>query len=69
MANAVRNGMLDEPERNSGLDGNDAVAALDKGLAALSGGQGGVQVQHTGARERVHVKFGRNLAISASRGR
>lgn len=68
MANAVRDEVLEEPQRDQGLDGTDAVAAVDKGLGALTGGKGGLNVQRTGARERVHLRLGRNLAISASRG-
>lgn len=69
MANAVRDEVLEEPQRDQGLDGADAVAAVDRGLGALTGGKGGLNVQRTGARERVHLRLGRNLAISASRGR
>lgn len=69
MANAVRDEVLEEPQRDQGLDRTDAVAAVDKGLGALTGGKGGLNVQRTGARERVHLRLGRNLAISASRGR
>ncbi|HEX2616931.1 MAG TPA: hypothetical protein VHL57_05265 [Flavobacteriales bacterium] len=69
VANTVRSEVLDAPQRNTALDGNDAVAMMDKGLHALTGGTGGVQVQRTGGRDRLQVRLGRGLSISASRGR
>ncbi|HEY0976480.1 MAG TPA: hypothetical protein VGE21_03330 [Flavobacteriales bacterium] len=69
VANTVREGVLETSERPTDLDRNDAVALVDKGLGAITGGHGGMQVQRTGKRERVQLRLGRNLAISASRGR
>lgn len=69
VANKVRNVVLDEPQRATVLDGNDALAAADKALGAITGGQAGVQVQRTSTRERLQLRFGRNLSFSASRSR
>ncbi|MFT3884335.1 MAG: hypothetical protein QM724_02555 [Flavobacteriales bacterium] len=69
VANAVRNEVLDSPARSTSLDGGDAVAAVDKGLHAITRGAGGMQVQRTGTRKQVYLRLGRNLAISASSGR
>lgn len=69
VANTVRGEVLDAPERNTALDGDDAVAMVDKGLHAITGGTGGVQVQRTAARQRVRLQLGRNFGITASRSR
>jgi hypothetical protein len=68
-ANAVRKEVLDAPQRDASLDGSDALALVDKGLSAITGGTGGVQVQRTAARDRWHLRLGRGLSISASAGR
>ena len=69
LANTVREDVLGTPERSTDLDADDAVAAVDKGLASISGGSAGVEVTHAGGRERLHVRLGRNFALTASRGR
>ena len=69
LANAVRGGVIDSEKRDASLDGDDALAMVNKGLGAMTGGQGRVQVERGGARERWKLRLGRNLAISASRGR
>ena len=69
VANTLRNDVLDKPQRAATLDGGDALALADKALGAVTGGQGGVKVQRTSVGERFQVRLGRNLSISASRGR
>jgi hypothetical protein len=69
LANTVREGVLDTPERSADLDADDAVAAVDKGLASISGGSAGVEVSHAGGRQRLRVRLGHNFALTASRGR
>ena len=69
LANAVRGGVIDSQKRDASLDGDDALAMVNKGLGAITGGQGHVQVERGGARERWKLRLGRNLAISASKGR
>ncbi len=69
LANTVREVVLDTPERKASLDGDDAMAALDKGLSTVTSGAAGVQVSRTPVRERVHVRLGRNFSLTASRGR
>ncbi len=68
-ANTVRKEVLDAPQRGTGLDGNDALAMVDKGVRAITGGEGGVQVQRSGPRQHIGLRLGRGFAISASRGR
>ncbi len=69
LANTLREGVLDTPERSADLDADDAVAAVDKGLASISGGSAGVEVSHAGGRQRLRVRLGHNFALTASRGR
>lgn len=69
LANTVRNGVLETRERTNGLDREDALAMVNKGLGAITGGEGGVEVQRKTTRDRWKVRLGKNLAISASTGR
>lgn len=69
LANTVRSGMLETGERADGLDRDDALAMVNKGLGAITGGQGHVDVEPKGKRDRWKVRLGKNLAISASTGR
>jgi hypothetical protein len=69
LANTVREGVLDTPERNASLDGDDAVAAVDKGLSRISNGAASVAVSRTPVRERIHLRLGQGFALTASRGR
>lgn len=69
LANTVRQGVLASEERSSGLDQRDAMAMVNKGLAAVTGGKGGVQVERTSARERVKLRLGKAFSITASTGR
>jgi hypothetical protein len=69
LANTVRNGVLETRERTGGLDREDALAMVNKGLGAITGGEGGVEVQRKTTRDRWKVRLGKNLAISASTGR
>lgn len=68
-ANAVRRGVIKEEERAAALDGADAVAAVDKGLGAITGGEGGLDVQRGSSRNRFKLRLGRNLSFSASTAR
>ncbi len=68
-ANTVRKEVLDAPQRDASLDGSDALALVNKGLGAITGGTGGVQVQRTATRDRWHLRLGRGLSISANTGR
>lgn len=69
LANAVRGGVIDSEKRDASLDASDALAAVNKGLGAITGGQGRMQVERGATRERWKLRLGRNLAISASTGR
>ncbi len=69
LANTVREGVLDAPQRNAGLDGDDAVAAVDKGLSTITGGAVHVEVKRTPVRERLHLRLGQGFSLTASRGR
>lgn len=66
---AVRREVLGRPggEPHT-LDGSDAVAAIDKGLGALSGDRAGLDAQRTAKRSRFRLQLG-GVALSASRGR
>lgn len=54
------------PERT--LNGNDAVAAIDKSLGAITGDRAGVAYANDAKRSRFRLHLG-DLALSASRGR
>lgn len=70
LASTVRERVLDAPDREDApLDGRDAIAAVDRGLAALSGGEAGLKVEETKERRRFDLRLGRGLSITASRGR
>ena len=69
LASAVRRTVVDRPEEHGGLDGGDALAAVDRGLSAVTNGRGGLDVQRDGGRDRWKLRLGRSLAISASTGR
>lgn len=69
VANTLRNDVLDKPERPTGLDAGDVLALADKALGAVTGGEGGVTVQRHGGSERMQLRLGRNLSISAARNR
>ncbi|MGV9011968.1 MAG: hypothetical protein ACOH13_05185 [Flavobacteriales bacterium] len=69
VANTVRGEVLETPQRKALLDGSDAMALANKAVGALTGGQGGVKVENSGGSERFQLRLGRNLSISASRGR
>lgn len=69
VANKLRGDVLESPQRPTGLDVHDMVAVADRAIAAVSNGQGGVQVQRSATRERIRLSLGRNFSISASRAR
>jgi len=69
LANKMRSDVLDAPRRAAELDGTDAVAMADRAIGKITGGQGGVDVQRSATRDRIHVSLGRNFSLSASRGR
>lgn len=69
VANTLRGKMLQTPERNAELDRNDVLAFADKAIGTVTGGQGGVEVQHTSAGRRFQLRLGRNFSISSSRDR
>ena len=69
LANSIRSGVLETNERNAHLDGADAIAMVDKGINAITAGQGALEVQRTSTRDRVKLRFGRMLSITASSGR
>ena len=69
LANTLRNGVLGSGTRNVGLDRDDALAMVNKGLGAITGGKGAVEVQHKSTRDRWKVRLGNSLAISASSSR
>lgn len=69
ITNTVRADLLGTEQRDASLDGHDAVAAVDKGLHVITGGAGGLQVERGASRDRFRLRLGRNLTISASRGR
>lgn len=69
LTGAVRREVLGQPGvEQRALDGGDAVAAIDKGLGALSGERAGLEAQRTAKRSRFRLQLG-GVALSASRGR
>ena len=66
---ALRERVLDRPAETSPLDGDDAVAAVDRGLKAVGGERAGLTVPRDGAgrSKGFNLRLGRNVAISASR--
>jgi hypothetical protein len=69
LASTVRRAVGNDPQQEGTLDGGDALAALDRGLSAVTSGNGGLEVQRGGGRDRWKLRLGRSLAISASTGR
>ncbi len=69
LANTVRQGVLATDERSMGFDRDDALAAANKAISAVTGGVGRVEVAPQGARTGWKLRLGQNLAISASKGR
>lgn len=69
LANSVRNGVLETDTRSNGLDRDDALAMVNKGLGAITGGKGGVEVQRKSTGDRWKVRLGQHLSISANTGR
>lgn len=70
LAATLRERVLDQPALDvRPLDGNDAVAAVDKGLKAVGGEHAGLSVARddAGRNRGFSLRLGRNLAISASR--
>jgi hypothetical protein len=69
-ATTVRERMLEQPKPESRpLDGDDAVAMVDRGLKAVAGDRTGLAVERRtdGGVRGFNLRLGRNLAISASR--
>ncbi|MCB0793897.1 MAG: hypothetical protein KDB88_04100 [Flavobacteriales bacterium] len=65
----LRRTVLNEQDSRP-LDADDAVAFVDRGIQAVSGGMGGVKVERQGKRiTRLHLRLGHDLGFSASRGR
>lgn len=69
LANAVRASVIGSDKRDASLDNDDALALVNKGLGSITGGDGRVQVDSKGERDRWKLRLGRNFAISASTGR
>lgn len=69
VANALRGKVLETPQRRSALDGDDALAIADKAISAVTGGQGGVEVEHSSEGQRFQLRLGRNFSVSASTSR
>ena len=69
VANTVRGQVLETPKRGADLDGKDVLAFADKAIGAVTGGKGGVSVQHNSAGQKFQLRLGRNFSLSASRGR
>jgi len=66
----LRERVLDRPAREAEpLDGDDAVAAVDKGLKAVGGERAGLAVDRKadGGVRGFNLRLGRNLAVSAQR--
>lgn len=70
LAGVVREKVLERPtEEKRPLDGDDALAAVDRGLRALGGDKAGLAVQRDerGRGQGFALRLGRNLAVTASR--
>jgi hypothetical protein len=67
-ANAVRKEIGEGP-RGEGLDKEDALAAVNKGLDAITGGKAELEVQRNASRKRFKLRLGSGFAITASNGR
>lgn len=69
IAATLRERVLDAPAQDTRpLDGNDAIAAVDRGLKVIGGDHAGLVVSRdeTGRGRGFNLRLGRNLAISAS---
>ncbi|MBL7940432.1 MAG: hypothetical protein JNL43_13815 [Flavobacteriales bacterium] len=69
-AATVRERVLEQPEPESRpLDGDDAIAMVDRGLKAVAGDRTGLAVERKddGGVRGFNLRLGRNLSISASR--
>jgi hypothetical protein len=69
LASSVRRAVGDDAQQEGALHGGDALAAVDRGLHAVTNGQGGLEVRRGEGRDRWKLRLGRGLAISASTGR
>lgn len=70
LTGALRERVLDTPERSAApLDGEDAVAAVDRTLKVVGGAHAGLDLERKakGGVNGFHLRLGRNLSISASR--
>lgn len=69
IAREVRERMLDNAAGTGKLGEEDALAAVDKGLRAISAGRAGLEVERDprSGRRNYELRLGRNLAITASR--
>jgi len=70
IASTIRGKVLDAPTRDTRpLDDDDAVAVVDRGLKAVAGTGAGLSIGRNaeGGIGSFHLRFGRRLAISASR--
>lgn len=70
IAGALRERVLDRPaEESRPLNGDDAVAAIDRGLRAVGGERAGLAVQRDaqGRGSGFSLRLGRSLAVTASR--
>ena len=69
LVSTMRERILDDPTASTEpLDASDAVAAVDRGLASLSGGKAGLSVTEQRGRKRFDLRLGNSLSISASKG-
>ena len=68
-ASTVRERVLDQTNATTEPLGlSDAVAAVDKGLKVIAGGNAGLTIEKTGDRRRTFdLRLGRNLSITAGR--
>lgn len=69
MANALRGNVLETPSRKTGLDDRDVLALADKAIGMVTGGHGGVHVEHSPEGQRFQLRLGRNFSVSGRRGR
>jgi hypothetical protein len=69
LATTLRERVLDRTDEAGPLNGDDAVAAVDRGLKAVGGDRAGLVVGRSegGGVRSFNLRLGRNLGISASR--
>lgn len=70
LTGVLRERVLDAPARDTApLDGDDAVAAVDRTLKVVAGRVAGLDLQRetNGVAKGFHLRLGRNLSISAQR--